>query len=577
MTTAPAILAVGAGGRAADVLASSWAEAVAAGVAHLVRVGTIAVGWSSTCRWIDVSDDGDLLVVVDGRVHDLAPGASPAAALAAAHRRTGAAFASALPGDFVAVVLERATGALSVALDPLGTRPWYVARCGDGHLGAGDVATLLAAPGVDRGVDEDRAVEYLAGVTATDGRTFHRAVSLLPPGCTWRWQDRRVALSRHHRWRLAVERSCSWDEAVERCRSELDRAVARRLAVVDHATSELSGGLDSSAVVGTVLRSGRTDLLAGRLLFDGPLADERRWSDAVLAAGDVTALSVPPWVPTAAEATELTRRLRRPLPDPHFLMFASLRRELLARGRADVLTGLGGDDAFASSGMGEVLVSAAQLAQWPVLARAARATVTRPGAAWRSLLRPMLHVLARRPDRVPPWVQQSAAERAGLRARSARRPPRVTGVLAVDDRIANLSEGYDAAVLAEQAVVSDLVGVRASHPFLDPCFIEATYTLDPTWPTRGDHERALEVAAFADRLPAAVATRRSKADFSEVFWPQVLAPAALDAVRTGPLVTAGWLDLDGFDALVADAARGTARAAIPLGRCVALDRWLRSR
>src|SRR5690606_31125514 len=130
---------------------------------------------------------------------------------------------------------------------------------------------------------------------------------------------------------------------------------------------ELSGGLDSSAVVGTVARSGRGDLLAGRLVFAGPRADERAWSDAVARHWAIPLVSAPPWSPSDDECRELTRRLRRPLPDPHFLMFCGLHEAFLAHGRPEGLTGLGGDDAFVAAGIGSRAVSAVQLRRWRVL------------------------------------------------------------------------------------------------------------------------------------------------------------------------------------------------------------------
>jgi hypothetical protein len=48
-------------------------------------------------------------------------------------------------------------------------------------------------------------------------------------------------------------------------------------------------------------------------------------------------------------------------------------------------------------------------------------------------------------------------------------------------------------------------------------------------------------------------------------------------VGTGPLADLGWLDRLGFDRLVANAKEGKANAAIPLSRCISLDRWLRTR
>ena len=118
------------------------------------------------------------------------------------------------------------------------------------------------------------------------------------------------------------------------------------------ATADLSGGLDSSIVVGTMARLGAEDLLAGRLVFEGRDADERRYSDAVAEHWGIPLVSAPPWLGSAEECLELTRRLKRPVPDPHFTMFTTLHETLAAHGRLDSLTGSGGDDAFAVTAIG---------------------------------------------------------------------------------------------------------------------------------------------------------------------------------------------------------------------------------
>jgi asparagine synthase (glutamine-hydrolysing) len=536
----------------------------------------MTVAWDAGNPWIDVHDDGDVLVVVDGRLHNL-PDGGPAELIHQRFRARGTELADGLLGDFVIVVLDRPAARLLVARDPLGVRPWYQASSGGRHAGATDVATLLSLPWVDDAIDEQSAVEYLAMMVESRGDTLHRGVKTLPPGTTWVHAGGQARTRLHHRWRFRTDLDISWDDAAARCRQGLDEAVRCRLRGAGPATSELSGGLDSSSVVGTIMGLGCDDLVVGRLEFDGPDADEREYSDAVIGHWGIRAVSVPPWVPDDDEAEELTRRLRRPPPDPHFTMFLGLHEALLAAGRHEGLTGLGGDDAFATCSTGPKVVGAIKRRQGAVLAELVRAGVREPRTVWPRVVKPALHHLAPwKGDRLPDWVPAEAADRADLPRLFRRRSPRVTGLDAVDERIANITTGYAAAILEEQAVVGDLAGRRQSHPFLDPRFIEITYGLDPWWPSRGDHTRALQVEAYRDRLPPLVAERRSKADFSEVFWPQLLRDDVLARVRTGPLVEAGWLDLDGYARLVADAQRGMANAAIPLSRCVSLDRWMRA-
>jgi asparagine synthase (glutamine-hydrolysing) len=573
------LASVAAGRESADSLHTLHERQVASGQVRFARHGDLAVVWTTGSSWIDTHDDGTVLVVLDGRLHEVSAGVGhQAELLLERYRATGSEVAKGLLGDFVFIVLDRETRTLLVARDPIGVRPWYQATSGSRLAGASDLATLASLPWVDTAVNEPIAIEHLAARAESRGETIYRGIRTLRPGETWHVVGHQAETFLHHRWNLHPELGISWEDAAERCRLLLDEAVRCRLDVGGPATSELSGGLDSSSVVGTVVKLGRSDLVVGRLVFDGPRADERFYSDAVIDHWGIRAVSSPAWIPSKEEGWELTRRLRRPLPDPNFTMFVGLHRMLLGQGRPDGLTGLGGDDAFIASGIASRVVSTVRLRQGHILKELLRANALRPRAAWPEILRPTLHYLAPwKGDRLPPWLSDQAAARADLPRLFRRRAERVTGVAAIDERIANLTSGYDAWILEVRAVVSDEVGRRESHPFLDPRFIEATYGLDPWWPTRGGHTRALQVEAYGDRLPPAVGRRRSKADFSEVFWPQMLDDETLEQVQTGPLADLGWLDRPGFDALVAYAKEGKANAAIPLFRCVSLDRWLRSR
>lgn len=573
------VASVAAGAASAESLHARCAAGVATGDVWLTRHADLAVAWAATSPWIDSHDDGEVLVVVDGRLHDPpSPPVGQAEAVLRRYRAHGVDVARGLLGDFIVIVLDRRARLLLVARDPVGVRPWYHATSGGRHAGASDVATLASLPWVDTAVNEHIAVEYLGAVPESRGETLHRGVHTLRPGETWYVEGGRASTLRHHRWQLAPEMDISWEEAAQRCREVLEEAVRCRLEASGPPTSELSGGLDSSAVVGTAVVLGRRDLTVGRLLFEGDRADERVYSDAVIDHWGLSAISASPWVPSQEEWCELVRQLRRPPPDPNFTMFANLHRRLLGDGRRDGLTGLGGDDAFVAVRIGPRVVSAAKLRQGRVLADLVRWSTRNPARIWPRLVKPTLAYLATpwRGGRHPGWVTDAAAARAGLEQLLHRRAHPVTGIDAIDERLAPLTSGYDASILEDRAVVADWVGRRDSHPFLDPRFITATYGLDPWWPTRGGHERALQVAAFRDRLPPAVAQRRSKAEFSEVFWPQVLDAGTLTDVRRGPLHDLGWLDAEGFDRLVADAREGMANAAIPLFRCVALDHWMRT-
>ncbi len=567
-----------ASGAAADRFDQLLSTTPPGRAATVVRHAGLAVAHVTGSPWVSVIDDGEVLAVVDGRIHGLPTFArDPARHALERYRADAADLAKGLLGDFVIIVLDRRTDTLLVARDPVGVRPWYLASANGDPIGASDIATLVALPGVDGTIDETTVIHYLAAVTQSRGPTVYRVVTTLRPGQTWLMSQGRSRTLTHHRWQLDPDLDISWDDAAARCRDVLERCVQDRLDVMPSAaTADLSGGLDSSIVVGTMARLGAEDLLAGRLVFEGRDADERRYSDAVAEHWGIPLVSAPPWLGSAEECLELTRRLKRPVPDPHFTMFTTLHETLAAHGRLDSLTGSGGDDAFAVTAIGGRVVSAGQLRQGTILRQVAAATVRRPRQAWLELIRPTLHRLAPwRGDGLPTWISETAAQSAGLRDLFHRRPERVTGIHAIDDRMDNLTNGHEAALFELRALVADRLGRRDSHPYLDPRLIHATYGLDPWWPTIGHHTRALQAHAFRDRLPTLVAERRTKAGFAEAFWPGVLADQTLQDVQDGPLMGTGWLEPEGLATLIGRAKTGVAAAAIPLSRCVAVDRWLR--
>jgi hypothetical protein len=156
-----------------------------------------------------------------------------------------------------------------------------------------------------------------------------------------------------------------------------------------------------------------------------------------------------------------------------------------------------------------------------------------------------------------------------------RRVERLTGDPAVDERAAGLTSGYLSSILEEIALLDDATGCRMTHPFLDARFIEATYGLNPWFPFRDGHDRALAAEAFADRLPTDVSSRRTKAHFSGVSRRVSLGdPAGLRDLMTGPLLRRGWVDEKGLAAVVEGAAQNF-QDEWQLTRARALDRWLR--
>lgn len=150
------------------------------------------------------------------------------------------------------------TGGPSVVLvrDRMGIKPLlYAAK--DGWLAfASEIRALLASGLIDRNVDPDAVLDYLAAGSVSQPRTILADVKALPPGCWLEVRGERHQLVRYwdlHSATTALRHdllNISFESAVEEVRCLLlDAARCSMIADVP-VGAFLSGGIDSTAVVG---------------------------------------------------------------------------------------------------------------------------------------------------------------------------------------------------------------------------------------------------------------------------------------------------------------------------------------
>ena len=185
---------------------------------------------------------------------------------------------------------------LFLARDRCGVKPlFYTTDEAGGVAFASELKSLLGLRDQKWKVDEVAAGNFLAWgryPSAQAGGTFLKDVRMLPPGCCAEWTGRDLKIRRW--WELKPDGDGTKGdetEAIERLRFLLEDAVRLRLRADVPVGSCLSGGLDSSAIVGQVnqlLRDGRSTTNTARqhtfsavYQQDGPY-NERRFIDRVL-------------------------------------------------------------------------------------------------------------------------------------------------------------------------------------------------------------------------------------------------------------------------------------------------------
>jgi asparagine synthase (glutamine-hydrolysing) len=203
-----------------------------------------------------------------------------------AYHRWGDDFVQHLVGMFACCIVERDSGRVVLARDRLGIKPLYLAERPGRLRFASTVPALLAGGDVDTDVDPVALHHHLTlhGIVPAP-RTMLRGVQKLPPATLLAIEpDGRRRTTRY--WDPSYERGeelslRDWDDAVL---ASLRTAVERRLVADVPVGVLLSGGLDSSLIVGLLAEAGQTDLQTFSIGFDasdGEAGDEFRYSDVI--------------------------------------------------------------------------------------------------------------------------------------------------------------------------------------------------------------------------------------------------------------------------------------------------------
>lgn len=198
--------------------------------------------------------DGDLAIVLAGRVS--APeGAGPILpALLAQYRRCGAAFVDALEGAFVLAVRDR--DRFLLARDGAGQRTLYYGLHRNQLFFAIEPKGVLAAPDFPRRLRPAAVAQYLTFSYVPGTGTMLEDLYELPPGHTALFDGGgRVQLKRYFRFeRAPANGEVSDGEWVRRFRDGFAQAVRDRLPGDEPVGVFLSGGLDSSIVTAEAAR-----------------------------------------------------------------------------------------------------------------------------------------------------------------------------------------------------------------------------------------------------------------------------------------------------------------------------------
>jgi asparagine synthase (glutamine-hydrolysing) len=170
-------------------------------------------------------------------------------------------------GMFAFAIWDAQRHRLFVARDPMGIKPLYYYKSDHHFVFSSEVRTLLGTGLVPPGIDLAGVINYLSFGSLYDPNTLVEGVSSLPPACYLTWEKGQVKQVQY--WDLAdpklvecCDYTCDAAEGGRRGEFEahiaemLDESVRMQLVSDVPVGVFLSGGIDSSSLVGILSRNG---------------------------------------------------------------------------------------------------------------------------------------------------------------------------------------------------------------------------------------------------------------------------------------------------------------------------------
>jgi asparagine synthase (glutamine-hydrolysing) len=309
-----------------------------------------------------VSDDGQVAVVQNGEIFNYVElaaelraqgvqlhSASDTEVILRLYEREGISFLSKLNGMFAIAIDDAREDAMYLVRDRIGVKPLYFSDDGTRAVFASEIKAMLPWTGLStdfEGLDLEAIHHYLTFNYIPAPWTVWRGIRHVMPG-TW-MKFTRTGVETHRWWNLAAqrERDFEFDDWSREFMEILDDATRIRLRADVPWGAFLSGGVDSSTIVGLMARHVDRPVKTFCIGFADPRFDESAFAaEAARRFGCEHTSEI-------AELNMLDRwpkvlyHLDQPHGDASFMPTLRV-SELAAKHVKVVLTGDGGDELFA--------------------------------------------------------------------------------------------------------------------------------------------------------------------------------------------------------------------------------------
>lgn len=306
-------------------------------------------------------------------------GHSDSEVLLALYERDGPDCLALLNGMFALAIWDTREQTLFLARDRLGKKPLYFYRHNDQFAFASEIKAILCLPGIDTSLRMDAVADYFTYQYVPDPKSIYRHIHKLPPGWCMTVDARELRQRQYWDVSFAHTDTRREQDIEDELIALLEDSVRIRLASDVPLGAFLSGGIDSSAIVGLMASATGSPVTTCSIGFDSAEHDE------VDAARDLAGhFQTDHHEFTVRDNVEdslldIAAWFDEPFADPSFVPTYFVSR--LARQRVTVaLSGDGGDENFA--GYAKYLTDATENRLRNCLPAGLRRQLLSPTAHW---------------------------------------------------------------------------------------------------------------------------------------------------------------------------------------------------
>ena len=215
------------------------------------------------------NEDGSIQIVFNGEIYNFQPlreklqtlghkftTNSDTETIVHAYEEYGVQCVDHLRGMFAFAIWDKNNDRLFLARDRFGKKPLFLYQNNDELLFASEIKSLLQYKGIEKQVDHSAVWDYLAYRYVPNPRTLFKGIHKLPSAHCATWEN-----GKFNQWQYYIPADCrpnstikTPDNPVESFLDQLDEAVRIRMVSDVPFGAFLSGGIDSSAIVGLMSR-----------------------------------------------------------------------------------------------------------------------------------------------------------------------------------------------------------------------------------------------------------------------------------------------------------------------------------